>query len=133
MELISKGGKPVAYKSTIRLKFYSAQAEDCRVTVTQIFARLLPDGGAIVFGEYSVYLLFAYTSSRGGKDYITESQQIRFSETIDCQLPADWEKGPQHGSLDARAVFEPRVVCKPGAGGAFTVDVEGEIDVFIYG
>ena len=132
MEMITQGGKPVVYKSNIRLKFYSATVEDCRVAVTQIFARLLPDGGVVVFGEYTVFLLFSYFGGRGDKEYITESQHMKFSETVECRIPGMGGK-TSSSLLDARAAFEPHVKCGPGSGGAWTIEVEGEIEVFIYG
>lgn len=129
MDTVSKGSKPVVYKTNMRLKFYTTAIEDCKVTVTHIFTKIMEDGNVAVFGEYVIFLLFSYFDNQKQKVYLTESQTMKFCESISCHLPAAVD-----GRLfDTHASFDPRVSCTRASSNAWNTDVEGEIDVFVYG
>lgn len=129
MDIISRGSKPVAYKSSMRLKFFSSAAEDSRVKVTSLFTRIVDRASVVVFGEYSIFLLFSYIDSRGQKVFVTESQPVRFNELIFCRLPED----TGIGLLEPQATFEPHINCVQMSGNVWNVEVEGEFDVLVYG
>jgi hypothetical protein len=129
MDIICKGSKPVVYKSKLNLKFFSASFEDSGVTLTAIFTKLLDDGNAVVYGEYTIYLLFSFINSKNQKEYITKTQCVKFNEVVFCRLP----DGAASESLYAQTSFTPRVSSVYESGSGWDINVEGEFDVFIYG
>jgi hypothetical protein len=134
MDIISKGSKPVVYKSNMRLKFYSPAIEDSKVTITHIFTKILDNGDVVVFGEYTIFLLFSYLDSKNQKAYLSESQIMKFSETLSCSLPGTVNGGHFTAQgLVAQASFDPHISCARAGSSALNIEVEGEFDVFIYG
>lgn len=129
MDMIGKGSKPVVYKSNIRLKFYSTIIEASEIKVNRVFTKITDDGTVVVYGEYIIYLLYSYFNSLKQKIYMTEAQTIKFSEAVSCHLPAhaDFE------SFQAEASFDPRITFERASSSTWNIEVEGQIDVFVYG
>lgn len=129
MDMIGKGSKPVLYKSNIRLRFYSTTIEDSKVRVNNIFTKVADDGKVIVYGEYIIYLLYSYFNSQNQKIYMTETQAHNFSETLLCRLPSHFNAT----DFIAEAAFDPRITFKRASNSAWNIEIEGQIDVFVYG
>jgi hypothetical protein len=128
LDTVSKGSKPVVYKSNMRLKFFSAAIEDSRITIPHIFTKITDDG-VVVFGEYTIFLLFSYLDNQRHKAYITESQSVKFNETVSCHLPA----AVDGSSFETQTMFDPQISCVRAASNAWSIEVKGEFDVFVYG
>lgn len=128
MEIVSRGGKPVIYKNNIQLKFFSAAIEDSEIKVNSIFAKIIDIGTVIVYGEYTVYLLYSYVNAEKQKIYVTQTQNLNFSEMVSCNIPP--ESDPE--SFRAEATFNPIITFSQSLSTIWNFEIQGQIDVVIY-
>jgi hypothetical protein len=128
MEIVSRGGKPVIYKNNIQLRFFSSAIEDSEIKVNSIFAKIIDIGTVIVYGEYTVYLLYSYVNAEKQKVYVTQTQSINFSEMVSCNIPPDSD--PE--SFRAEAIFNPIITFSQAANTIWNFEIQGQIDVVIY-
>ena len=128
MEIVSRGGKPVIYKNNIQLRFFSSAIEDSEIKVNSIFAKIIDIGTVIVYGEYTVYLLYSYVNAEKQKVYVTQTQSINFSEMVSCNIPPDSD--PE--SFRAEATFNPIITFSQAANTIWNFEIQGQIDVVIY-
>ncbi|MEG6571375.1 hypothetical protein V6C21_02520 [[Clostridium] cellulosi] len=128
MEIVSRGGKPVIYKNNIQLRFFSSAIEDSEIKVNSIFAKIIDIGTVIVYGEYTVYLLYSYVNAEKQKVYVTQTQSINFSEMVSCNIPPDSD--PE--SYRAEATFNPIITFSQAANTIWNFEIQGQIDVVIY-
>jgi len=131
MDILGKGSKPVVYKSNIRLQFYGTTVDDCRINIDHIYAKLMPDELVVVYGDYTIFLLYSYTTNKSQVVHITESKNVKFSEDITCHLPKD----VSIESLNPQVSFEPHVSFTRASVNVYSwnIEIEGEFNVDIHG
>jgi len=133
MGIISRGSKSAVFKSNLRLNLNSVSVEDSKVAATHIFAKIMDDGSAIVFGDFTIFLLLCYLDSEKQKNHLTESLNVKFNESIPCYYPAALDnKIEKIQRCNARSSFEPRVSCTRGVGNVWNIEVKGSFEVVIY-
>ena len=112
----------------LRLPYYGCNIAHVEPQVTKIFAKLLPEARAAVFGEYEILFLFTYTDTKGGTTCFVQTLRRNFSELADVSGLIDTLNAQDIADIDAEASFAPQVECrraKPSCN--WDVDITGTL------